>query len=205
MENFTNNQISFDNLPSLEEVTYTPIHKDYLNVIYISNTIFSVVLGIAVSLMLLFIDNSSEFALYLIGLLFFVIAALFVTSNIGFKRKGYAIREKDLMFKKGVLSTTTTIIPFNRIQHVAINEGFFSRMYNLTELQIYTAGGSSSDVYIPGLQKEVAEKIKILLLNIITSESLVEDSIVAEVEILENKSLKQDESVDFIDNSEKNQ
>ena len=69
------------------------------------------------------------------------------------------------MFRKGILSTTTTVIPFNRIQHVALHEGVFSRMYQLSELQVYTAGGSSSDLHIPGLPREEAERIKTFLLN----------------------------------------
>jgi uncharacterized membrane protein YdbT with pleckstrin-like domain len=51
---------------------------------------------------------------------------------------------------------------------VALHEGVFSRMYQLTELQVYTAGGSSSDLHIPGLPKEEAERIKSFLLNKIT-------------------------------------
>ena len=38
-------------------------------------------------------------------------------------------------------------------------------MYQLSELQIYTAGGSSSDMHISGLQKEEAERIKSFLLT----------------------------------------
>ncbi|MBC8883129.1 hypothetical protein H9X57_06160 [Flavobacterium piscinae] len=57
-------------------------------------------------------------------------------------------------------------------------------MYQLTELQVYTAGGSSSDLHIPGLPKEEAERIKSFLLNKITVlenvSSVIEESIVSE-------------------------
>ena len=92
-----------------------------------------------------------------------IIGLLFWISTIAFRKKGYAIREKDVVFRKGLLATTTTIIPFNRIQHVALHEGVLSRMYDLSELQVYTAGGSSSDLHISGLPKIQAEKIKTFL------------------------------------------
>ena len=57
-------------------------------------------------------------------------------------------------------------------------------MYQLTELQVYTAGGSSSDLHIPGLPKEEAERIKSFLLNKITVlenvSSVIDESIVSE-------------------------
>jgi hypothetical protein len=55
-------------------------------------------------------------------------------------------------------------------------------MYQLSELQIYTAGGSSSDLHIPGLPKEQAEQMKTFLLQKITPivETSTPDSLLAE-------------------------
>lgn len=170
MENFTNNQIDFDTLPKFEEITFTPLHKDYLNVIYIGNAIFSVLLTLAFFGLLLFNEDSREYLLPLILIKILIIGLLFWISTIAFRKKGYAIREKDVVFRKGLLATTTTIIPFNRIQHVALHEGVLSRMYDLSELQVYTAGGSSSDLHISGLPKMQAEKMKTFLMGIIESE-----------------------------------
>jgi hypothetical protein len=44
-------------------------------------------------------------------------------------------------------------------------------MYELSELQIYTAGGSNSDLSIVGLPKEQAERMKTFLLNKIVIDS----------------------------------
>ncbi|PKP17335.1 MAG: hypothetical protein CVU07_04355 [Bacteroidetes bacterium HGW-Bacteroidetes-23] len=168
MEEFTNSTVSFDSLPKFESVPFKPLNKNYLNVVYISNAIFSLVLAVGLTLFILFNETVRENVILWISILVLLIALLFWTSNISFRKKGYALREKDILFRKGILSTTTTIIPFNRIQHVALYEGFFSRMYQLSELQVYTAGGSSSDLHIPGLPKEEAESIKSFLLNKIT-------------------------------------
>jgi hypothetical protein len=80
-------------------------------------------------------------------------------------KKGYAFRTHDVLFRSGIIATNTTIIPYNRVQHVALHEGFYSRFFGLAEIQVFTAGGSSSDIHIPGIEKERAENIKQLLMG----------------------------------------
>lgn len=177
MEDFHNEVVSFDSLPKFESVAFTPLHRDYLNVIYIINSIIAIVFSIAVGLFLFFIDDSRIFLFPMIGVLILFIGLLFWLGTLGFREKGYALREKDILYKKGIIATTTTIIPFNRIQHVALHEGVLDRMYDLSELQIYTAGGSSSDLSIVGLPKELAERIKTFLLNKILIENKLGNSV----------------------------
>lgn len=165
MEEFTNNSVSFETLPKFESVTLQPLNRDYLNVIYMGNALFAILLSIAALVFLWVKEDSKDLILPVLGSKIVFIMLLFWLSTISFRKKGYALREKDIVYQKGIISTTTTVIPFSRIQHVALHEGFFSRMYQLSELQIYTAGGSSSDLHIPGLPKEQAEQIKTFLLQ----------------------------------------
>jgi membrane protein YdbS with pleckstrin-like domain len=57
------------------------------------------------------------------------------------------------------------VIPYNRIQHVALHEGFISRYFGLAKVEIFTAGGSASDIKIPGIAITQAEDIKQLLMG----------------------------------------
>lgn len=196
MEEFTNSTVSFDSLPKFESVPFQPLNKNYLNVVYISNAIFSVVLAIGLTLLIIFNDFVRENVIIWVSILVGFIALLFWLSNVSFRKKGYALREKDILFRKGILSTTTTVIPFNRIQHVALHEGVFSRMYQLSELQVYTAGGSSSDLHIPGLPKEEAESIKSFLLNKIT---VLEKGSVELISKVEETSLEDNQIEDHSD------
>jgi membrane protein YdbS with pleckstrin-like domain len=188
LEEFTNNPVSFETLPKFESVPLQPLNRDYLNVVYIGNTVFAILLSIGTLIFLWVKEESQPLILPTVGATVILIALLFWLSTISFRKKGYALREKDILFQKGILSRTTTVIPFSRIQHVALHEGFFSRMYQLSELQIYTAGGSSSDLHIPGLPKEQAEQMKTFLLQKITPivETSTPDSLLAE-EILEKQ------------------
>jgi hypothetical protein len=102
----------------------------------------------------------------IIGILVPLVSALLIVSSvIGFRKKGFAFRDHDVLFRYGILATNTTIIPYNRIQHVSLHEGLVSRYFGLARIEIFTAGGSSSDLEIPGIKKEQAENIKQLLMG----------------------------------------
>ncbi len=183
MQDFTNNSIDLDLLPKYEEVPFLPIHKKYWNVIVMNLLIFTVILFVATVITFISVYNSGNVgAGFYIAVLAFVlgfIGLLFWLNRIAFRKRGYAVREKDLLYRSGVLATNTTIIPFNRIQHIAVNEGMFSRMYDLASLEIYTAGGSSSDLRIPGIEKEKAYNIKEFLMN-----NLISDPVIARNEAI---------------------
>ena len=189
MEAFHNEPVDFDSLPKFESVTFTPLHRDYLNVVYINKSILIIVVAFILGVFFFIKEEIQEFILPLVVGLILFIFLLFGFAILSFRKKGYALRENDILFRKGVLATTTTIIPFNRIQHVALHEGVFDRMYDLSELQVFTAGGSHSDLSIVGLTKEQAERIKTFLLNKI----LIDNSL---SNINEDKTLN---SVDLID------
>ena len=53
-----------------------------------------------------------------------------------------------------------TTVPFSRIQHIEIDEKPISRLFNLASISVYTAGDSSDDLEIRGLDKEKAQQIK---------------------------------------------
>ena len=59
---------------------------------------------------------------------------------------------------------------------MALHEGIFSRKFGLAAIQVFTAGGDTSDVKIAGIEKEHAEKIKQLLVGkILKQESIHEE------------------------------
>ena len=87
------------------------------------------------------------------------------TEKIGLKKRKYAVREKDISYEKGILFRSLTTVPFNRIQHVEIDEGPISRLFGLVSLSVFTAGDSSDDLKVSGLLKEEAKQIKEFISN----------------------------------------
>lgn len=180
MQDFTNNSVDLDILPKYEEVSFLPIHKKYWNVMVINLLIFVVILFVATAIAFVSVYQSTNlgagFYVSILAFVFGFIGLLFWLNRIAFKKRGYLIREKDLLYRSGILATTTVIIPFNRIQHIAVHEGMFSRMYGLASLEIYTAGGNSSDLSISGIDKQKAYTIKEFLMKDLTPESSPKES-----------------------------
>ena len=165
MDTFSNQTINTTTLPRFEEVIFTPLQPKYWRVIVIQLVITFFIFEVIAGISLYFTPDYHYFILQTLGSLFAFFAVITFFSRLSFLKKGYAFREHDVLFKSGVIATTTTIVPYNRIQHVALQEGFIARKYNLAEIQIFTAGGSGSDLEIPGIAKEEAENIKQLLMG----------------------------------------
>jgi len=75
------------------------------------------------------------------------------------------MRKHDVIYKNGIIAESTTIVPLNRIQHIELNEGIFSRAYKLGSLQLFTAGGQSGHIRISGIAIDEARSIRDLLLK----------------------------------------
>jgi len=176
MSDFTNNDINVDLLPNYQEVKFTPIEKKFWNVIVFNTFISSILIFCFANVLFFSVFFRANFnngiGIYLSIIIFsmFLVLFLFFINRVSFKKRAYAVREKDIMYRRGILSTTITIVPFNRIQHIAISEGMFSRIYSLASLEIYTAGGTSSDLTIAGIKREKAHQLKEFLMNNINTE-----------------------------------
>lgn len=165
MKEFTNNSIDLNQLPKFEEVQLKGLNPKYITVLLFN---FSLLLLLVIGgFSALFYFNQDAFSniiwmAILVGLVLFL-AGLVVFTKFSFQKKGYAFREHDAIYKSGLISETTTIIPFNRVQHVALHQGFISRKLGLASIELFTAGGSSSDLEIPGLLLADAQIIKNLV------------------------------------------
>lgn len=165
MEEFTNNTIDTNQLPRFETVEFQTLQPDYWKVILINSTITFVIIAIAVGVLQYYVEEIASEMVYIWIALAVIALLTFTFSRIAFLKKGFAFREHDVLFRSGILATNTIIIPYNRVQHVALHEGVFSRYFGLAKVEIFTAGGSSSDIEIPGIEKEQAEKIKQLVMG----------------------------------------
>ncbi|QPH40830.1 PH domain-containing protein [Pedobacter endophyticus] len=164
-ETFTNEAIDIDALPKYEEILLNKPHRDYLKIIFIGFTIYFVVFGVAVGLGVTFIDELKPHALLIFLVYVGFMALLILLLVAGFKKRGYAIRTKDVIYKSGIIAESTTIVPLNRIQHIELNEGVFSRMFKVGTLQLFSAGGQSGHLNIAGIPIEQAKGIRDLLLK----------------------------------------
>lgn len=172
-EIFTNEFVNIDVLPHYEEIPLRQPHRNYLKIIFFNITILFLIGSTAIGLGLAFIDDFKPHVLLVTSLYVSLIVIITIAYWFGFQKRGYAIRSKDVIYKSGIIAESTTIVPLNRIQHIELNEGIFSRIYKLGTLQLFTAGGQTGHLKISGIPIETAKSIRDLLLNKL---ELAEDS-----------------------------
>lgn len=157
---------SFENIavisyPELSENEFLSIEKKYLNVIYIN---FFILFFASISVVFLVdftnIINISAFSFWIYIALIIAFTIQFLILKIGFSKRKYLVRSKDISYKCGLFFMKTTTVPFHRIQHIEINQGPFSRFFDLAVLSVFTAGNSSDDLKIRGIKMTDASKIK---------------------------------------------
>ncbi|UJH91262.1 PH domain-containing protein [Antarcticibacterium sp. 1MA-6-2] len=159
MDNFSNTEIDLNALPQYQEVEYQPVSKKYLIKTNISTGIFMLFVFAGWGAL---VYNGVGYYYTAISLIFILLFFSFRFWN-NFKLQqnyGYALREKDILYKRGFLVNSTTVIPFNRIQHASVSRDMFDKFLEISSVQVFTAGGSGSDISIPGLKPEEAFQLK---------------------------------------------
>lgn len=159
MENFSNDGIDLNSLPQYQEVEFRSISPSYLTKVNISTSVFLLIILIGWGF-LVYNDVSP----YYTGISLFATILFFsfrFWNNYKLQQNyGYALREKDILYRRGFLFNSVTIIPFNRIQHVSVSRDVLDKFLEISSVQVFTAGGSGSDISIPGLKPGEALQLK---------------------------------------------
>ncbi len=166
-EEFSNQVVLPDLLALIEVQEFESLEDKYKQINQISAAILLV---IALTGFFLFAWFSSENIPIevLIGVPFVLVVLFvlrFVLVLLGFPKKGYLLREQDVSYRSGLLIYKLTTIPFNRIQHVEVSQNMVEKSFGLSSVKVFTAGGSVSDLSIPGLLPDKAHQIESFLLS----------------------------------------
>jgi membrane protein YdbS with pleckstrin-like domain len=170
---FTNEQIHTAKLPSLDEVEFEKLDPAHRRMSLMQSGFLSLGLCIAY-----FIGSAFESMLFQTFYLsiFLTTWVLFSVMNLtlsyyGHEKAGFALRERDVLYKSGIFFQEVQAVPFTRIQHCELSQGPLERYFGLSSVSVFTAGGSSSDLEIEGLSREKA----ILLKNYILRNAAIDE------------------------------
>jgi len=167
---FTNEQVNLSAIPQAEYIEFQPLEKPYRTIQVIGSLIFTSIILIGLAI----VFWQTDVPLWISALAMGVWVLLGITQLVfifkGFKYKGFAIRERDLTYKRGWLYKKQVTVPFKRIQHVDIKQGVIERAYKLAKLNVYTAGGNASDLSVPGLRMEDAKQFKSYILGVLEAD-----------------------------------
>ncbi len=158
---FINNQIDTSDLPKVEELYFEPIESRYSTVVLVNSFLFwLIVLGGLLGIYLFRESEKNDAIMYVVVALIVIAFVQIFTMLKSCQVKSYAIRDKDILYKTGWLFYKEVVVPFNRVQHIEIVRGPIARLFGLSSLKLFTAGGQQSDLKIPGLFPAKAQRIK---------------------------------------------
>lgn len=166
-EEFSNQVVLPDQLAPIEVQEFEALENKYKLINQISSAILLVFALIGFFLFTQF--SSGDIPIKVLIGVPFIFVVLFVGKLafviLGFPKKGYLLREQDVSYRSGLFIYKLTTIPFNRIQHVEVSQNILEKSFGLSRVKVFTAGGSVSDLSIPGLLPNKAHQIESFLLS----------------------------------------
>jgi membrane protein YdbS with pleckstrin-like domain len=166
-EEFSNQVLLPDQLAPIEIQEFVGLERKLKLLKHLTSALI-LLIALSIFLIIVYFSSDNTPLKVLIGVPS-VFVVLFVWRSVlvilGFPKKGYLLREQDVSYRSGLLFYKLTSIPFNRIQHVEVSQNMIEKGIGLSSVKIYTAGGSVSDLSIPGLAPDTAHQIESFLLS----------------------------------------
>lgn len=162
---FQNPEIALQDLPGLDDLDWQQLHPLFKRRLRAHMAIVLLIVALAFAISS-FVPGVPAIVIIALWSVFVISSAILMTwPAVAVPRRGYVLRDKDILFRSGVVWRSVTAIPFNRIQHVETSSDPLDRKFDLATLQLFTAGGSSGDLKINGLHKDTAEQLRAFILK----------------------------------------
>jgi membrane protein YdbS with pleckstrin-like domain len=162
---FQNPEIAIDDLPNMVDLDWQSLDPHFVRRLQVEHglTALASLAGATAFSVLVPVPPFVTIPLWVLVVSFAI--ATFAWPRISVPRQGYAVREKDIVFKKGVVWRSVTAIPYNRIQHVETSNTILDRKFGVASLKLFTAGGSGGDLKVRGISANNAERLRVFVLN----------------------------------------
>lgn len=162
---FQNPEIAIDDLPNAENLDWENLHPRFVRRMQVQHGLIALAPLIGATAFTVLLPSPPLIIVILWALVVSFAVVFFIWPSIAVPRQGYTVRDKDVVYKKGVVWRSVTAIPYNRIQHVETSSTPLDRKFGIAALQIFTAGGSGSDLKIHGLGADNAERLRVYILD----------------------------------------
>lgn len=84
----------------------------------------------------------------------------------------FDLRPDELYLERGIFNRVRTIVPLRRVQHLDVSQDVLEREFDLGKLIVHTAGARSSEVVLPGLNYEEAQRLRDTLKSYILEDAV---------------------------------
>lgn len=178
---FTNAQVPPETLPRAEQVDWQPLHPRFalrlqtgvlLRVLVFAGLGAGLHYGVATGGLVMLIGAAP--LLPTVAWTAFGVISLWalIWPMIAVRYRGYAVRDRDILYRSGVLWRSVRAVPFNRVQHTRTDSTPMDRRFGLANLSVFPAGGGAHK--IRGLGGETAERLRAYISARIEAESTEE-------------------------------
>lgn len=163
METFSNEQII--ELPSIRDLELQRPHSRYLiQLLLAGNLLLGILVVGGYSILLLTAEWQLPWRLLGYGAIA-VWPLIMLYLSMSYRKMGYAVRERDVSVVAGVLFRRTVVQPLCRLQHIEISRGPLEHLLGLATLKLFSAGGATHSLAVPGLLVERADKLRGYILD----------------------------------------
>ena len=164
---FVNPEVPLDSLPGTETLEWTPLHPRFARRLQVAALIRAVlIIGGWSAFHLRVLPFIAERLPWLPVFAWVIIGAFCLWSlvwpAIAVPRRGYVVRDKDLLYRSGVLWRSVKAFPFNRVQHTKLDSTPLDRRFGLASLSVFPAGAGAGH-RIRGLGQETAERLRVYI------------------------------------------
>jgi len=98
------------------------------------------------------------------GIIVFALLGM-VFSIIKFFRYYYYIKDDELVIEQGVLKKSKTIVPFERVQTINLEQNIIHRMFDVVKLKVDTAGSAGAELEFEAISHSTADQLREMLLS----------------------------------------
>lgn len=165
---FVNPEVAVESLPRATELDWRPLDPAFVRCqqakALLRWVVVVIVAGIASALGLVIETPAPALPLAPVlagwGVIVLAASRALAWPLLDVPRRGYVVRDKDLVYKAGVLWRSVKAVPYNRVQHAETASGPIDRRFGLARLTVFTAGGSGGDLRVDGLSSDTAERLR---------------------------------------------
>ncbi len=177
---FVNPVVPLASLPGTESLEWTPLHPRFARRLQAGALIRAVlIVGAWSAFHLRVVPFIAERVAWLPVFAWTIVSAFCLWSlvwpAVAVPRRGYVVRDKDLLYKSGVLWRSVKAFPFNRVQHTKLDSTPLDRRFGLASLSVFPAGAGAGH-RIRGLGQETAERLRVYISERIEADGEAESS-----------------------------
>ena len=173
---FVNPEIPLDALPPADAVDWHALDPRFVRCRQARNVVRTLILFAIIGIAHAVVANVPKLSdvgwlfpwLWALGIVRLAWAVFWPVVDI--PRRGYAVRDKDILYKAGVFWRSATAVPYNRVQHAETGSAPMERRFGLARLTVFTAGTTGGDLRIEGLDETTAERLRIFVVGKVRGE-----------------------------------